>query len=405
MSKIILHIDLNAFFVRCEELKNPNLIGKAVIIGHEGRSGIVSTCSYKAREYGIHSGMPTFMATERCKDLIIIPGDYPFYEMMSEKFFEYISRFSKIIEKASIDECYVDMTAFFHKGDDVISKLKAIQDGLYKETGLMCSIGVAPTKFLAKMGSDLKKPMGITIIRRKDIPTLIYPLPIEACFGIGKRSAPELRVNGIKTIGDLAKALNDENDAIIKSHFGKFYYVMKDWLNGYGDDVVDTSEFDPKSIGHSRTLIHNTNDFDEINEMLMKLCDYSIERAKAKDKLAQGVQITLKDASIIKDHFKSITRSKKLDKPTLDETIIKKTATQLLREHLRDRTIRLIGVSLQNLVDKYDVAEQLSIFDDFEELKEKYATKLLISDMNRKYKKEVFKTLGEVYKEQKHGNK
>ena len=186
MGKIILHVDLNAFFVRCEEIKNPNLIGKAVIIGHEGRSGIVSTCSYKAREYGIHSGMPTFMATQKCKDLIIIPGDYSFYEEMSNKFFDYLSRFSDLIEKASIDECYVDMTHYFKKGDDVVKKLKAIQDGLYKETGLKCSIGISVSKFLAKMGSDYKKPMGLTIIHKRDISKILFPLKVESMFGVGE---------------------------------------------------------------------------------------------------------------------------------------------------------------------------------------------------------------------------
>ena len=404
MSKVILHIDLNAFFVRCEELKNPNLIGKAVIIGHEGRSGIVSTCSYEARKYGIHSGMPTFMATQKCKDLIIIPGDYSFYEEMSDKFFNYIYRYSSLVEKASIDECYVDMTHYLKKGDDVMSKLKELQDGLYKETGLMCSIGVASTKFLAKMGSDYKKPMGITIIRRKDIPTILYPLPISSFFGIGKKSAPELERMGIHTIGDLAFHLNNE-DADLKAQLGKFYYVTKDWINGYGDDTIDIEPFDPKSIGHSRTLIHNTNDFEEIKVTLLKLCDYSIERAKAKDKLARGVQITLKDATMHNGQFKLITRSKKLDKATLDVNIIKRTATSLLKENLGDHYIRLIGVSLQNLIDKGDNVEQLSLFDDYDEIKEKYATKLLINELNRKFKKDVFKTLGDKYQEQKHGIK
>lgn len=404
MSKVILHVDLNAFFVRCEEIKNPSLIGKAVIIGHEGRSGIVSTCSYKAREYGIHSGMPTFMAKQKYRNVIIIPGDYSYYESMSDKFFSYIERYSKLIEKASIDECYVDMTDYLSKGDDVLAKLKALQDGLYQETGLMCSIGVASTKFLAKMGSDLKKPMGITIIRRKDIPTLLYPLQVDNVFGIGKRSAPELHQMGIHTIGDLAKALNNEGDKV-KKHFGKFYFVMKDWINGYGDDSIDIEPFDPKSIGHSHTLIHNTNNYEEIEATLLKLCDWAIKRAKEKDKLAQGVQITLKDSHIQNGQFKSITRSKKLEKATLDEEIIKKTAIKLLKENLGEREIRLVGISLKDLVDQEDYVEQLSIFDNYDEIKEKYATKLLVNELNRKFNKNVLTTLGDMYKDQKHGNK
>ena len=405
MSKIILHIDLNAFFVRCEEIKNPSLVGKAVIIGHEGRSGIVSTCSYKAREYGIHSGMPTFMATQKCKDVIIIPGDYSFYEMMSDRFFDYIATYSQIIEKASVDECYVDATHLFKKGEDPMDVLRRIQNGLYKETGLMCSIGVAPTKFLAKMASDLKKPMGITIIRKKDIESILYPIKVDDCFGIGKRSAPLLHEMGIHTIGDLAKALNDDSNEEIKRHFGKFYYSIKDCINGNSSDIVDTSEFDPKSIGHSHTLSRDSNDFDFINQSLMKLCNWAIARAKEKDKLCRGVQITLKDAEMVNGRFKTITRSKKLDNPTLDENIIKSSASELLRYNLTENKIRLVGVSLQNLIDKEENIEQFSIFDDFDAIKEKYATELFVKDMNRKLNKDVFTTLGEKYKEQKHGNK
>ena len=131
-AKIILHIDLNAFFVKCEEIKNPSLIGKPTIIGHEGRGGIVSTCSYEARKYGVHSGMPTFQAKKLCPNLIVIPGHYDLYEEMSDKFFNFVRRYFSLYEKASIDECFIDATKELSKVEDVVSYLREFQETLTK---------------------------------------------------------------------------------------------------------------------------------------------------------------------------------------------------------------------------------------------------------------------------------
>src|SRR5574344_2156268 len=144
-SRIILHIDLNQFFATCEQLKNPQLVGKPLIVGGDGRSGIVSTASYEARKFGIHSGMPTFQAKMLCKELI-----------------NYIKKFSPLVEQVSVDECFVDITDSYKQicNGNIDEMLFKIQNGLFEKTKLRCSIGVAPTKFLAKMGSDIKKPMG-----------------------------------------------------------------------------------------------------------------------------------------------------------------------------------------------------------------------------------------------------
>lgn len=284
MAKVILHIDLNAFFVRCEELEDPSLIGKPVIIGHSGRGGVVSTCSYKAREFGVRSGMPTFQALKLCPNAIIIPGHYSLYSKKSHEFINFVKKHSTLIEQASIDECYVDMTKTLSNIKNPLEYIKNMQDTLFKETGLMCSIGVAPTKFLAKMGSDYKKPMGITIIHRKDIARILYPLPIESFFGIGKKTAPKLRKMGINTIGDLAKLIN-EDDPEIKKEFGRFYYGIKDWINGYGSDEVETEPWDPKSIGNSTTFKFDTNNFEEIKEYVRELSKEVSERAKEANKV------------------------------------------------------------------------------------------------------------------------
>ena len=396
MAKVILHIDLNAFFVRCEELEDPSLIGKPVIIGHSGRGGVVSTCSYKAREFGVRSGMPTFQALKLCPNAIIIPGHYSLYSKKSHEFINFVKKHSTLIEQASIDECYVDMTKTLSNIKNPLEYIKNMQDTLFKETGLMCSIGVAPTKFLAKMGSDYKKPMGITIIHRKDIARILYPLPIESFFGIGKKTAPKLRKMGINTIGDLAELIN-EDDPEIKKEFGRFYYGIKDWISGYGSDEVETEPWDPKSIGNSTTFKFDTNNFEEIKEYVRELSKEVSERAKEANKVGYSVQLVLKD-----DDFKVINRSKKLNKPTNDFIEIFDIATQLLEANLGDKMIRLAGVTLQNLIDPSEVVIQMSIFDNYDEIKEECATKLLIAELNRKMKKPVFKTAAETLRDKKY---
>ena len=397
MAKVILHIDLNAFFVRCEELEDPSLKGKPVIIGHSGRGGVVSTCSYEARKYGVRSGMPTFKALELCPKAIIIPGHYHLYSTKSHEFINFVKKHSTIIEQASIDECYVDMTSKLKGNPDPLGYIKNMQDTLYKETGLMCSIGVAPTKFLAKMGSDYKKPMGITVIHRKDISRILYPLPIESFFGIGKKTAPKLREMGIETIGDLAKLINSD-DPIVKQEFGRFYYAIKDWINGYGSDEVETEPGDPKSIGNSTTFKYNTNNYEEVKEYVRSLSKEVSDRAKEANKVGYNVQLVLKDSE-----FKTINRSKKLSKPTNDFKEIFLIACEILEENLGDKMIRLAGVTLQNLVDPTEVVIQMSIFDNYEEIKEECAVKLLIGELNRKMKKPVFKTAADSLRDKKYG--
>ncbi len=393
MSKIILHIDLNAFFVRCEEIEDPSLIGKPVIIGRNGRGGVVSTCSYEARKYGVSSGMPTFKALALCKNAIVIHGHYELYHRKSIEFIKFIKRYSQIVEQVSVDECFVDMTKVLYKHPNPIGFLEELQSNLLKETGLKCSIGVAPTKFLAKMGSDMKKPMGITIIHRKDAREKLAPLPIKDFYGIGKKTAPRLEQLGVKTIGDLAKLIDEENQDI-KDTFGKFYNVIKDWINGYGDDNVNTEPWDPKSLGHSTTLPHDTTDIDELKDYVRSISKEISEEVKKANKVGNGVQLVLKDKN-----FKVTNRSKKLSKPTNDFATIYQEAVNLLEKNLGDKVIRLIGVTLQDLVDPRDVAVQLSIFDNFDEIKEECATKILINELNRKMNKSVFKTAADELKE------
>ena len=389
MSKVIVHIDLNAFFARVEEIKNPSLENKPVAIGHNGRAGVVSTCSYEARKYGVHSAMPMNQAVKLCPQLIIIPPDYHFYGMMSHQFRKFISKYTKLIEMASIDELYADFTECVKGKRNVELFFRKLQQDLFDETGLKCSIGVAPTKFLAKMGSDYQKPMGLTIIRRKDIPTILYPLPIGDMFGIGKKTAPRLKYIGVKTIGDLADAFK-RKDPKVYNLLGKFSTELEEWISGYGSDTIELEEWDPKSIGNSTTLKEDTNKYEIIRSTFEMLSEEVSERAKKEKKVGNTIQIMVKD-TLYQAHNKSITFSSQ----TNEAKEIFNHAIKLYEKNYLDLTLRAVGVTLQNLVDIKEMKVQMTFFD-YEKHEKESETKLLINDINRKLKGKHLKRASEV---------
>ena len=390
-SKVIVHIDLNAFFARCEEIKDPSLEGKAVAIGHDGRGGIVSTCSYAARKYGVSSAMPMFKAKKLCPHLIVLPVDYHFYSMMSKTFFNFVHRYTDLVEAASVDECFADFTKTLKNEKDPISFFRKIQDDLFKETGLKCSIGVSTTRFLAKMASDYQKPMGLTIIRKRDIPNIIFPLNIESMFGVGKKTSPRLKSIGIVTIGDLYDRLI-KDDEETKNILGKSYYTLKEWLEGKGSDKIETEDWDPKSIGNSTTLPFDSDDPIVIKKYFLDLSKEVAMRSKKEDKIGRTIQIVVKNTE-----FKSFNKSVTLDNPTNDYKIIYHKAIDLYDRYFKGITLRLVGVTLQNLISTEEMAVQMSIFD-FESHEKEDATKIIINDINRSLKKPLLKRASEVKK-------
>lgn len=395
MSKVIVHIDLNAFFARCEEIKDPSLENKPVAIGHDGRGGIVSTCSYAARNYGVSSAMPMFKARQLCPSLIVIPGDYHYYSSMSHKFFNFIRRYTKLVEPASVDECFADFTAVVKEQKDVISFFRKLQEDLFKETGLKCSIGVSTTRFLAKMASDYQKPMGLTIIHKREIDKYLFPLKIESMFGVGKKTAPRLKSIGIKTIGDLYTKLENETDDV-KNILGKSFYTLKEWLEGKGSDEIELEKWDPKSIGNSETLPYDTDNATEIKKHFMSLAKEVSERAKKEDKLGHTIQIVVKDQM-----FKSYNKSITFTNPTNEWQAIYDYACNLYDKNFSKMTLRLVGVTLQNLIDYQEIAVQMSLFD-YTKHEEESRTKLLINELNRSLKKPLLKRASEVKKNGNH---
>ncbi len=389
MSKIILHIDLNAFFAACEVLKNPSLKGKPLVVGGAGRRGIVSTASYEARKYGIHSAMPTYKALQLCPDLIIVEGDFSLYRHYSSLFFNFIKEnFSPIMEVASIDECYVDATLILKDNPSPLQRIKDLQMTLLKELGLSCSIGVAPTKFLAKMASNAKKPLGMTVYRRRDLKNNLWLLSIDEMYGIGKKTAPRLKALGIKTIGDLAHNTSED----VKNLLGKSYYTFYDWANGYGSDTVLVEEDDPKSIGNSQTFLFDTDDYDEITALFKELSASVAKRAERENKVGLTIQIVIRYYN-----FETVNRSVTLTKPTNAQLTIFYEAMKLFDRNYRDEPIRLLGVTLQNLSDEGSLVEQLSLFDDFTT---KSKTEVIVDLLNEEYEKPTFKKLSDIKRDE-----
>ena len=218
-AKIIFHIDMNMFFCSVAVIKNPSLKGKAFAIGRPNTTkGVLSTASYEARKYGIKSAMSTAEALKIKPDLIIVGADGELIREYHNKFVKLIKEYSKLVEVASVDEVYADMTEI-SKHRHPLEIAKEIQTRLVKEYHLPCSIGIGPTLFLAKMASDMKKPLGLVVLRKRDKEEKLYPLSVSDIYGIGKKTWPLLIENDIKTIGDFFEISNKEKLEVMKEHF------------------------------------------------------------------------------------------------------------------------------------------------------------------------------------------
>ena len=206
MKRVIFLVDMNAFFISCEKTRHPEIEGKPAAVAGDpvNRSGIILTANYEARKYGIKTTMILREAFRLCPDLIIIPPDHKFYEMKSKEVMEILSDYTPVIEQNSIDEAWLDMTGSESLFGQPLEAAGNIMDRIKNELDLWCSIGISENKFLAKMASEMKKPLGITELWKKDIEEKMWPLPVSLMYGVGKQTAKKLNSMGIYTIKDLA---------------------------------------------------------------------------------------------------------------------------------------------------------------------------------------------------------
>lgn len=358
--RIIFHIDMNAFYANCEISQHPELRGKPIVISHDSRRSVVSTASYEARQYGISSAMPLYKAKEKCADLIVVEPHFKLYHELSQKFFKIIYTYTKKVEIASIDECYADMSDYFmetHQQPYVVAK--NIQDRILSELSLPCSIGISPNKFLSKMASDMKKPLGITIITQRNLKEVLWPLKVGDMFGIGKKTAPKLEEAGIKTIGDVA---NYSNYQILRQYLGKNTLIYYNHANGKDLSPVVYEETDMKSIGNSTTFEFDISDEDSLKEEFKKVCSTVSERAQKYNMYSNCVVITLRYAG-----FNTVTRQMLINEYINDYEKLYGYAMMLFSRHYTHTPLRLIGVTLNNVKRKEAIIEQINIFDHITE--------------------------------------
>ena len=382
--RIIFHIDMNAFFCSVAEIINPSLRGKAFAIGREGTTkGVLSTASYEARKYGIHSAMPTIEALKKYPKLLVIHIDYKHYEEYHKKFVKLIKEYTDIIEVASIDEVYADMTELsFEKHPIIIAK--EIQLRLIRELDLKASIGIGPTLFLAKMASDMQKPLGLVVLRKRDKVEKLYPLSVSEIYGIGKMTYPKLIDAGIKTIADFD---NPNNKNIICNIISDSHYeYILDCINGKTTNIVDSNRYgDSQSISSMTTFdIHKTSAIELIYESRSIIRDV-YKRLIDGEYLFKSIILTLRDSS-----FNTFSRRKTLDEYSSELYIINETIEDLIEEYFDEtKSYRLLGVGLSNLIKQSDYKKEYNLFNIDNNLEKENEIDKLMSSINEKYGKDL----------------
>ena len=383
-SRVIFHIDMNAFFASVEQAEKPYLRGKPIVVARgddQSRSSIISTASYEARAFGVHSAMPLYEARKLCPQLIAVDGNYDMYEMYSHRMFEILRSYTTLIEPASIDEGYLDVTSYLGK-TDYIELAKTIQNHIYRDLHLPCSVGIAPNKFLAKMASDMKKPMGITVLRLRDLPQMLWNLPVEDMFGVGKKTAPRLKEAGFTKIGHLASKNNLER---LKKVVGEnFALSLHDHANGIDDDpVIDHSHDVPQSIEREVTYEMDLTSAPEMLLNLKGLMGSVLNRLDEGNYDAQVVGIVVKHSD-----FKRYTRQQILPLPTHDQNEIMSTLEDVFNQYYtKGISVRLLGafVSKVTLREEHYNSDDITIFSDFNKLEKEHAVDQLLNSINSSY--------------------
>lgn len=355
MERVIFLVDMNAFFISCEQTRHPEIAGKpAAVAGDpENRTGIILTANYEARRYGIKTTMILRDAFKLCPELIIIPPDHNFYEQKSREVMAILSSYTPVIEQNSIDEAWLDMTGCGGLFGEPLEIAQNIMKRINKEINLWCSIGISENKFLAKMASEMKKPHGITELWVKNIKDKMWPLPVNYMYGVGKQTALKLQSIGIFTIMDLAMY----NREYLVKKLGKMGAEISLYANGIDNSrVTPNSDSEMKSIGRSVTLPHDTLDIEYVKTVLLELSDDIGMTARKYGKRGRTVQISIKFAD-----FKSITRQMTVPATYLVKEIYL-AAVKLIEKNWDKSPIRLLGISLSGFDNVNVESEQLSLF-------------------------------------------
>jgi DNA polymerase IV len=356
VQKVVFLVDMNAFFISCEMTRNNSLIGMPAAVAGDPkkRTGIILAANYEARSFGVKTAMVLHEALKLCPGIILVPPDHHFYEQKSKEVMDLLSQYTPVLEQNSIDEAWLDMTGTEGLFGKPAEAAKRIMNGIKDSLGLWCSIGIAGNKFLAKMASEMKKPLGITELWVQDIPIKLWPLPVRDMYGIGGKTAERLNSMGIKTIGELA---GFDINIIVKT-FGKCGNEIHLHANGIDDSsVLARKTGDVKSIGRSTTLPEDISDIEKAKIVLMELADDIGMTTRRHDKKGRTVHVTLKYPD-----FQVITRQITIPATSTTGEIYQAGCSLLEQNWNSSHPVRLIGISLSGFNDDRS-SDQLSLFD------------------------------------------
>jgi DNA polymerase IV len=340
-ARAILHVDMDAFFASVEQLDDPSLRGRPVLVGHDGPRGVVAAASYEARVFGCHSAQPMAIAKRLCPHAAIVPGHFSRYREESDKVFRVFHEFTPLVEPLSIDEAFLDVTGsvrLLGPPEKIASDLKA---RVTAQTRLTASVGVAPNKFLAKLASDLHKPDGLTVVPPQDVDALLAPMPVGRIYGIGPKTAARLEGLGIRTIGDLRKVDPEVLERRIGTDAGHYRRLA------FGlDDRPVVPDHDAKSIGQEETFGTDLPDPADVREVMLEQAEQVAARLRRHG--LRSVTVTVK---IRFGDFQTITRRTTLPQATDSTSEIWEAARLLFDQWAQThyRPVRLIGVSAGGL--------------------------------------------------------
>jgi DNA polymerase-4 len=340
----IVHVDMDAFYAAVEQRDHPEYRARPVIVGADPKGGrgrgVVSTASYEARPFGVHSAMPIAQAYRLCPQAIFLPVRMGHYRWESARIFAIFERYTDVVEPLSIDEAFLDVTGstrLFGAVEDIARRIK--QD-IRREERLVASVGVAPNKFLAKLASELSKPDGFLVLHEADVEAFLRDLPVGRLWGVGKRTARQLEASGLRTIGQVAQW----PQARLSKRFGSLGAHI--WRLAHGlDDRPVTPHRDPQSIGAEMTFAEDTDDAESVHRTLLELAGKVGQRLRAEGVLAAKVTLKYRDAA-----FVTLTRTRSLAEPTAAATELYRAASRLLNQlPTEGRKVRLLGIAAAEL--------------------------------------------------------
>jgi DNA polymerase-4 len=369
--RTILHVDLDAFFAAVEQRDRPELLGRPVIVGGGGPHdrGVVSTASYEARRFGVRSAMPLRTAGSLCPDAVFLPVDGRKYTAVSREVMAILRRFTPLVEPVSIDEAFLDVSAsraLFGDGPAIAGRIKS---AVHDEVRLTISVGVATTKLVAKIASDLRKPDGLVVVPPGEEAAFLAPLEVTRLWGVGPRTATILRELGVATIGDLAALPVDH----LVRRLGRHGATLHDRALGIDPDPVDDPEA-AKSIGHEHTFDVDTNDRETIERTLLAMADGVSGRLRSAGLRAGTVTVKIRSSD-----FHTVTRQRTLAEPTDLTEPIWRTALELAEPEVRGIRVRLIGVSVSHL----GAPQQMALFGVDDDRRRR--AELAADDIRRRY--------------------